>query len=59
MKKNRLLAVLLALGAVLCTALTGCGGSSSSGSSYSDNNDYGGYSKEYWDAARDAWDNAQ
>ncbi len=58
MKRNRITALLLTLGAALSVVLTGCGDSSSSGgsASYKDNKDYGGYSKEYWDAARDAWD---
>lgn len=36
---------------------TGCDDDSSNNSTYEDDdNDYGRYSKEYWDSARDAWD---
>lgn len=43
--------------ASLSLCLFSCGGSGSGGgTANNDTNDYGGYSKEYWDAARDAWD---
>lgn len=50
-----LLIVCLCVYAALAMGSGDSSSSSTSGSSKS-NNDYGGYSQEYWDAARDSWD---
>ncbi|MGN0614379.1 MAG: hypothetical protein ACI4JB_10840 [Porcipelethomonas sp.] len=55
MKKTGLLIAIISI--TMCLFMAGCGSSSGSGSyNYDDDNDYGGYNKEYWDAAKDAWD---
>ncbi|MBP3380782.1 MAG: hypothetical protein J6K77_07975 [Ruminococcus sp.] len=60
--KKRLFAAALALLSLLTVSMTLISCDESSGTttynnkSTKDNKDYGGYTKEYWDAARDAWD---
>lgn len=60
MKRRILAGIIAALSAASIFTFTGCDGSSSEDTAYGNNsskdNNYGGYSKEYWDAARDAWD---
>ena len=63
--KKKLLTILTAgiMALSASVAMTSCDGSSDNGGTIggstgkSDSKkDYGGYSKEYWDAAKDAWD---
>lgn len=65
MMKKKLLTILttgiMALSSAV--AMTSCDGSSDNGGTGGGStgksggkNDYGGYSKEYWDAAKGAWD---